>query len=72
MAVLHLSAQKKLHQIWSAGVYMPPNLSATPGESRIKCYSLAFYLYAPICSAPADHRFYLCALMQSANTRYVN
>ena len=32
---------------------MPPNLSATPGESQIKCYSLVFYLYAPIQSAPA-------------------
>ena len=40
-------------------IYMPPNLSATPGESQIKRYSSVFYLhvYAPIILWPVPHGF---------------
>ena len=56
-AVSYLSAQKTSPNLVCCCVciYMWPNLSATPGELHIKCYSSVFYLYAPIWSAP--HRF---------------
>ena len=46
MAVLHLSAQKTKPNLvcWCVCIHMPPNLSATPGESQIKRYFSVFYL----------------------------
>ena len=55
-AVSHLCAQKtspNLSLLVCLCIYMPPKLSATPGESQIKRYTSVFYLYAPIRSVPA-------------------